>query len=81
MNGQINLNDLLYSCKRNKYIYAILAIGFGTIGAQHFYVGRNMLGMLSLLFCWTFIPTTVGIFQGVAALLKPSDGHGNIYFI
>lgn len=83
MSDQFSLNDILYSCKRNRYAYAFLAILFGTFGIHQFYVGHNFFGCLCLLFFWTGIPTVVGIFQGLGALFlpKPSDGRGNIYFI
>lgn len=40
-----------------------IALGFigGIVGAQHFYMGRRVLGVLSVLLCWTMWPAMVGM--------------------
>lgn len=39
----------------------LLAFFFGGVGAHHFYLGHVGLGVLYLLFCWTFIPSLVAL--------------------
>lgn len=34
----------------------------GGIGAQWFYIGKIWAGVLSILFCWTFIPCIISFF-------------------
>ena len=50
---------------RNKTTAGILGILLGGIGAHKFYLGRIWLGLLYLIFVWTFIPAIVGFFEGV----------------
>ena len=62
----------------NKALYCILAIFFGGIGLHKFYAGKVVLGLVYFIFCWTFIPALIGFIEGVVALFKSSDSHGNI---
>ena len=63
----------------NKVIYAILAIFLGTFGIHKFYAGKIGMGIVFLIFCWSCIPTIVGIVQGLSALTRVPDKDGNIY--
>lgn len=63
------LEDLLTSKRKNKYIAATLAVALGFFGIHEFYLERNFLGLLLLLFCWTGIPFILGIISGVKILL------------
>ncbi len=47
---------------------------FGGIGAHKFYLGQSGLGIIYLLFCWTFIPTFVAFIEFVM-LLVMSDAE------
>ena len=47
---------------------AILAIFLGGIGAHKFYLNQGGMGILYLLFCWTFIPSIIGFFEGIIFL-------------
>lgn len=48
---------------KNKKNTAILALFLGGIGAHRFYLGQTVKGVLSILFCWTFIPTIIGLYD------------------
>jgi len=48
---------------RNKKTTTILSLFLGGIGIQKFYLGQNGKGILSILFCWTFIPFFVGLYD------------------
>lgn len=50
---------------RNRVTAALLAILLGHFGVHKFYLGKPWLGVLYLLFCWTFIPTVVGFIEGI----------------
>lgn len=41
----------------------LLALFLGSFGLHHFYLGRNGLGVLYLLFCWTGIPGFLGFVE------------------
>jgi TM2 domain-containing membrane protein YozV len=46
---------------KNRTTAALLSLFLGGIGGQNFYLGHTMMGLLSLLFCWTFIPAILGL--------------------
>jgi TM2 domain-containing membrane protein YozV len=64
----------------NKTAYVLIAIFLGWLGFHKFYAGKNFLGVLYLVFCWTGIPFIIGIIEGLMATGIPADEHGNIYF-
>ena len=53
---------------KNKTTAGILAILLGDFGAHKFYLGNPGLGVLYLVFCWTFIPGIIGIVEGIIYL-------------
>lgn len=63
----------------SKVAYVLLAFFLGGFGIHNFYAGKTGLGILYLLFCWTFIPELVALIQGFVALFKKSDANGQIY--
>ena len=63
----------------NKLAYALLAILVGGIGIHKFYAGKIGMGFVYILFCWTAIPSIIGLIEGIIALTKPEDNNGNIY--
>jgi TM2 domain-containing membrane protein YozV len=42
---------------------AVLAVVLGGVGAHKFYLGQPGLGVLYLVFCWTFIPSIIALFD------------------
>ena len=46
----------------------LLAVFLGGLGVHHFYMGYTLMGVLYLLFCWTFIPAILGLIE---AFLMP----------
>ncbi len=53
---------------KNKVTAGILAILLGSFGVHKFYLGQAGMGVLYLLFCWTFIPSVVGVIEGIIYL-------------
>ena len=45
----------------------LLAVFLGGVGAHKFYLGQSGLGVLYLVFCWTFIPSIIAL--GEACLM------------
>jgi TM2 domain-containing membrane protein YozV len=53
---------------RSRTTAAIFALFLGGLGAHHFYLGHGGLGILYLLFCWTLVPSFVGLIEGIVYL-------------
>lgn len=65
--------------KVNKSLYVLLAIFLGGLGIHKFYAGKTGVGIIYLIFSWTFIPMILSLFNVIAVLGIPSDENGNIY--
>lgn len=65
--------------KVQKGLYIMLALFLGGAGVHKFYAGKWMMGILYLLFSWTYIPIIISLFDVIIAILKPSDEYGRIY--
>lgn len=61
----------------SKVGYILLCLFFGGIGLHKFYAGHVVLGVLYLLFCWTFIPSIIAFIELIIGIVKPSDANGN----
>lgn len=55
---------------KSKAVAGILAILLGGIGAHKFYLGRWGWGIIYLLFCWTYIPSIIGLIEGIVYLVS-----------
>ncbi|MGO1624540.1 NINE protein [Psychrobacter sp.] len=60
---QVNSN------KKSKGTAALLAFLLGGLGVHKFYLDQVFWGILYLLFCWTFIPAIISMFEVVILLL------------
>ena len=49
--------------QKDEVVGVLLALFLGTFGAHHFYLRRNGLGILYVLFCWTGIPSLVSLVE------------------
>jgi len=49
--------------KPNRTIAILLALFLGGIGAHKFYMGKPGLGVLYVVFCWTYIPAIVALVE------------------
>lgn len=64
---------------KSKTTAAILAIFLGGIGVHRFYLNQTGLGLLYLLFCWTFIPLIVSLVDFIW-LLTMDENRFNLKF-
>lgn len=48
---------------KSKSTAAWLALLLGGVGVHKFYLGRN--GWIYLIFCWTFIPAIIAVFNAI----------------
>ena len=57
---------------KSKIAAGLLALFLGGIGIHKFYLGKVGLGVVYILFCWTFIPALIAFIEGII-LLTSSD--------
>lgn len=53
---------------RSKVLAGILAIFLGGLGIHKFYLNKVGFGIVYLLFCWTTIPSIIGLVEGIVYL-------------
>ncbi|MBR2013000.1 MAG: TM2 domain-containing protein [Clostridia bacterium] len=59
--------------EKSRLVAALLALFAGGIGIHHFYVGKWVKGVLSIVFCWTYIPSIVGFIEGLMMLFMSDE--------
>lgn len=64
---------------KSKIIAAILALLLGGLGVHKFYLGQTGLGILYLIFCWTFIPGILAFIDAIV-LFCSSDENFEIKY-
>jgi len=64
---------------KNKTTAAILAFLLGGIGVHRFYLGQGGLGIMYLLFCWTFIPLVISFIDFIIFLTMNEDAFNDKY--
>jgi len=65
----------------NKNLTAIFAIFLGSFGIHHFYVGNMRRGILYLIFCWTYIPSLIGLIEGLLLFCMTEEKFHKTYYI
>lgn len=63
--GVRQVADTPVVAEKSRTTAALLAIFLGSLGAHKFYLGNIPLGILYLVFFWTYIPGFVGIIEGI----------------
>lgn len=58
---------------KNKVAAGLLGIFLGGIGVHKFYLDQVGMGILYLIFCWTFIPALVGFIEGIIYLTMSDE--------
>ena len=64
---------------KNRTTAGILAILLGGLGVHKFYLGETGMGILYLLFCWTSIPSLIGLIEGILYLTKSDEEFEKLY--
>jgi hypothetical protein len=59
---------LLIRSSKDKTTAAVLAFLLGGLGVHKFYLGESGMGIMYLLFCWTFIPALIAFIEGIMYL-------------
>jgi TM2 domain-containing membrane protein YozV len=68
MEGMTNDQRMLFQSQysreaKNRTTGLILTLLLGGVGGHRFYLGQVGLGILYMVFCWTFIPVIVAFFE------------------
>ncbi len=58
---------------KSRVTAGILAILLGGIGIHKFYLGKWGMGILYLVFCWTYIPSIIGFIEGILYLVSTDE--------
>jgi|AntAceMinimDraft_6_1070360.scaffolds.fasta_scaffold05827_4 TM2 domain-containing membrane protein YozV len=58
---------------KSKWLAVSLALVLGSFGAHKFYLGKNGLGILYLVFFWSGIPLLLGIFEAILLAFMPRE--------
>jgi TM2 domain-containing membrane protein YozV len=54
--------------EKSRIAAVLLALFLGGLGAHKFYLGQPILGILYVVFCWTFIPAILGLIEAIVYL-------------
>lgn len=58
---------------KSKIVAGVLALFLGGIGVHKFYLGKTGMGILYILFCWTYIPTCIAFVEGIIYLCSNDE--------
>lgn len=64
---------------KSKIAAALLAFFLGGIGAHKFYLGQIGMGVVYLLFCWTFIPGIIAFIEFIILITMNDEKFENKY--
>jgi len=64
---------------KSKIVAALLGIFLGGFGIHKFYLGSIGMGILYLIFFWTFIPAIVGFIEGLLLLAMTDQDFNSKY--
>lgn len=59
--------------EKSKTTAGILGIFLGGFGLHKFYMGNIKMGIVYILFCWTYIPAIVGLIEGIMYLTESEE--------
>lgn len=61
---------------RSKSVAALTSFFLGGLGSHRFYLGDPFTGLFYLIFCWTFIPSFIGMVEGIRlAVMDDEEFH------
>ena len=64
---------------KSKLAAALFALFLGGFGIHKFYLGRIGWGIFYLLFCWTVIPSILGVIEGILLLVMSEQDFNRKY--
>lgn len=63
-----------------KWTFILVSFFLGGFGGNFFMLRKPLMGFLSILFFWTYIPAIIACVHIIMALFKRPDKYGKIYF-
>ena len=80
VNAEYNINDIINdntqlteSEGKSKMAAGLLGIFLGGLGIHKFYLGKIGMGIVYILFCWTYIPALIGFIEGIIYLTQNDE--------
>lgn len=64
---------------KNRIVAAILALLVGGLGIHKFYLGQIGMGIVYLIFFWTFIPALIAFVEAIIYLTMSDDAFAAKY--
>ncbi len=64
---------------KSRVIAIVLALLVGSIGVHKFYLGRIGMGILYLVFCWTFVPAIVAFVEAIIYVTMTDEAFTKKY--
>jgi TM2 domain-containing membrane protein YozV len=58
---------------KSKSMAVVLALILGGLGMHKFYLGQPGIGFIYLIFCWTFIPSILGVIEAILYLFHSEE--------
>lgn len=74
-----DLSNQLQSNQKNRITAALLALLFGSVGAHKFYLGQISLGIIYLVFFWTFIPAIIAFIEAIFYIITSDQDFTQKY--
>lgn len=71
--GHPNAARINRSGPKNRVTAGVLALLVGGLGVHKFYLDKIGLGIVYLLFCWTFIPSIIAFVEGIVYLTQTDE--------
>ena len=69
-------SSLVVTEPKSRGVAALSAFFLGGLGTHRFYLGSPLAGVFYLMFFWTFIPTIIGVVEGVRfAVMDDNEFH------
>lgn len=64
---------------KSKTTATVLCLFLGGFGIHRFYLGQTGLGILYLIFCWTFVPAFIALIDLIILLLMSEETFNQKY--
>lgn len=61
-------DNVIYYGGKSKSTALVICFFLGSLGGHKFYLGNTGLGILYLIFCWTWIPTFLSLIEFIVML-------------
>ena len=58
---------------KSRIVAGVLGLLLGGLGIHKFYLNKAGLGLVYILFCWTFIPAIIGAIEGIIYLVQDDN--------